>query len=115
MALRCQPAHIPARIFRAYDIRGVVDEQLIPDVAHDIAKAYAAEVLASGSKTVVVGYDARLSGPALMTAFQEGLLSSSKQSTAGYLGIISSAKVNQNSFDYLTTDGFKRTWPKPGD
>ena len=76
MSLRCQSDQIPAGIFRAYDIRGVVDTDLTPDVAHDVAKAYAAEVLAIGSKTVVVGRDARLSGPGLMAAFQEGLLSS---------------------------------------
>ena len=46
-------------IFRAYDIRGVVENALTPDAAQQIGQAFATEALAQGQKTVVIGRDGR--------------------------------------------------------
>jgi phosphomannomutase len=56
--------------FKAYDVRGVVPDELNPDVAYAIGRAYA---MYTGAKTVCVGYDIRLSGPELGEALAKGL------------------------------------------
>jgi phosphomannomutase len=63
-------------IVKAYDIRGVVGEQLGPAVVRDIGAAFAD--LVSGPDhpaAVVVGYDMRDSSPGLAEAFSEGVTS----------------------------------------
>jgi len=59
--------------FKAYDIRGRIPDQLNTEVAWRIGKAYA-EWLAP--KTVIVGWDIRLSSPEMSQALIEGLISS---------------------------------------
>ncbi len=66
-------------IFRAYDIRGVVDEVLTPDVVREVGKAFGSECEAQGQKRVVVARDGRLSGPALSEALIDGLMSTGRQ------------------------------------
>ncbi len=56
--------------FKAYDVRGVVPTELNPELAYNIGRAYADEL---SPKTVCIGYDIRLSGPALYDAFARGL------------------------------------------
>lgn len=48
-------------IFREYDIRGVVDEDLTDDVVGQIGKAFGTFILREGLSSVVVGRDNRLS------------------------------------------------------
>lgn len=60
-------------IFRAYDIRGVVENALTPDAVQQIGQAFATEALAQGQSTVVIGRDGRLSSPELAQRLSEGL------------------------------------------
>jgi phosphomannomutase / phosphoglucomutase len=60
-------------IFRAYDIRGVVETALTPDAVQLIGKAFATEALSQGQKTVVIGRDGRLSSPELAKRLSTGL------------------------------------------
>lgn len=64
---------ITPTIFRAYDIRGVVDEDLTEAAAGLIGRALAAQVLDAGLTRIAVGRDGRLSGPRLQNALMEGL------------------------------------------
>lgn len=64
---------VPASIFRAYDIRGVVDETLTEQAVELIGRAFAAEAQARGIHRTVVGRDGRLSGPRLVAALARGL------------------------------------------
>ena len=64
---------LPAGIFRAYDIRGVVGDSLTAETAYWIGRAIGAESLACGERGVVVGRDGRLSGPELAGALIRGL------------------------------------------
>ena len=66
---------ISPAIFRAYDIRGVVTDTLTPDVVREIGRAYGSECLERGMKTAVVARDGRLSGPDLVKALSEGIVS----------------------------------------
>ena len=63
-----------ASIFKAYDIRGVVPRTLNETVAEVLGRAFAQAALAEGQRTVAVGRDGRLSGPALSQALVRGLL-----------------------------------------
>ncbi|HEX2299774.1 MAG TPA: phosphomannomutase/phosphoglucomutase [Pseudonocardiaceae bacterium] len=67
-------------IVKAYDIRGVVGEQLDSGVVRDIGAAFADLVSApatpdGGPDAVVVGYDMRDSSPGLANAFADGVTS----------------------------------------
>ena len=61
-----------AAIFKAYDVRGTVPDQLDADVARRIGAAFAAWLDAS---RIAVGRDCRLSSPELAEAFTEGVTS----------------------------------------
>ncbi len=69
----CIPADIPQRIFRAYDIRGIVDETLTHNIVYAIGLAIGSEAQAQGEKQIIVARDGRLSGPALQAALSRGL------------------------------------------
>ncbi|APX91829.1 phosphomannomutase/phosphoglucomutase [Halomonas sp. 1513] len=64
---------VPASIFRAYDIRGIVDETLTEASVELIGRAIGSEAAARGESTVVVARDGRLSGPRLTAALTRGL------------------------------------------
>lgn len=66
---------IPASIFRAYDIRGLVDEQLTENSVELISRAIGSEALANGIASLLVGFDGRLSSPILSKALITGLQS----------------------------------------
>lgn len=61
-------------LFRAYDIRGVVDEHLDENFAYTIGKSIGSEAQELGIDTLVVGRDGRLSGPSLLAALEAGIL-----------------------------------------
>ncbi len=60
-------------IFKAYDIRGIVDESLTTDAVYWIGRALGAEAEARGEQHVYVARDGRLSGPKLIEALIRGL------------------------------------------
>ena len=62
-------------IFKAYDIRGIIDETLDPSIAKLIGQAFGTEMHELGETDIVIGRDGRLSGPSLIEALTEGLLS----------------------------------------
>jgi phosphomannomutase/phosphoglucomutase len=66
---------IPSHVFRAYDVRGLVDVDLTPEFARALGTAIGSEVVAQGGTTMAVGFDARASGPSLAGALIEGLCS----------------------------------------
>ena len=59
--------------FKAYDLRGRIPDQLNPELAYAIGRAYATWLK---PKKVVVGEDIRLTSPALAQALTDGLLAS---------------------------------------
>jgi phosphomannomutase/phosphoglucomutase len=65
---------LDASIFRAYDIRGVVNRTLSVNAVKLIGRAIGSEALQRGRETVIVGRDGRLSGPVLSNALIEGLM-----------------------------------------
>lgn len=62
-------------IFKAYDIRGVIDKTLDSSIAKLIGQSFGSAMREIGETICVVGRDGRLSGPSLMAGLTEGLLS----------------------------------------
>jgi phosphomannomutase/phosphoglucomutase len=65
---------LPADIFRAYDIRGVVGSTLNAETAYWIGRAIGSQTIAQGEPNIAVGRDGRLSGPELVQQLIQGLL-----------------------------------------
>ncbi|MEA2593936.1 MAG: phosphomannomutase, partial [Thermomicrobiales bacterium] len=57
-------------IFKAYDVRGIVPDELTPEVAYKIGRALVAYL---GVDEVAVGRDMRVSGPALAGGLIDGI------------------------------------------
>jgi len=78
-----RPVHDLGEIVKAYDIRGTVPDQLDPEVCRALGVAFADVVVLPGADgalsgvrpRAVVGHDMRDSGPALVDAFTQGLVS----------------------------------------
>ena len=66
------PPHDLRAIFKAYDVRGVVPDELDEDDARRIGASFAAWAQVG---TIAVGYDCRLSSPSLAEAVREGIVS----------------------------------------
>ena len=66
---------LPKEIFKAYDIRGIVDHSLTPDIVSAIGQALGSEAAARGLSTIVIGRDGRLSGLNLSQALAQGIQS----------------------------------------
>ncbi len=66
---------INPQIFREYDIRGVVDKDLTPDMARILGQGFGTHMAQLGRKGLVVGRDGRLSSKAFGEALIEGLIS----------------------------------------
>ena len=64
-----------ADIFRCYDIRGIVGQDLNEEIVADIGRAIASEAKQLGIKTIIIARDGRLSSPSLATALSQGICS----------------------------------------
>ena len=67
---------ITSSIFKAYDIRGIVEKELTPEVVKLIGMAIGSESIAQGERGIVVGRDGRLTGPILSESLISGLIES---------------------------------------
>lgn len=62
------------KVFRAYDIRGIVGEQVDAELVSKIAYAIAKEMTELKQSKIAVGYDGRTSSPELFQALTDALL-----------------------------------------
>ncbi|MGB4672990.1 MAG: phosphomannomutase/phosphoglucomutase [Azovibrio sp.] len=65
--------NLPAEIFKAYDIRGIVDRSLTPDVVRLVGQALGSLAREQNQSAIAVGRDGRLSGPSLAGALMDGI------------------------------------------
>ncbi len=65
---------IEPQVFRQYDIRGIVGEELNEESYYLIGKGFGSYLRQKGLKSIALGGDARLSTPSLMSAFVKGAL-----------------------------------------
>jgi phosphomannomutase/phosphoglucomutase len=66
---------INPQIYREYDIRGVVDKDLTPEVVGRLSRGFGTYMVKLGRKDLVVGRDGRLSSPSYGDRVIEGLMS----------------------------------------
>lgn len=69
-----QPA-INKHIFRQYDIRGLIGDDLNDHVVESVGKAFGSRLVEGGGKKVVIGHDIRETGPQFAEALARGLAS----------------------------------------
>lgn len=72
------PQSLTESIFRAYDIRGLADQELNDDAVYGIAMAIGSEALDQGQQTIVVCADGRHSSPRIKEAMIKGLQASGR-------------------------------------
>ena len=80
---------IDPTLFRAYDIRGVIPDQLDVDGARHIGRAFADYL--GYPETVIVGHAVRLTGPQLHAAASAGL-------TAGGVNVLDIGQVSTDEY-----------------
>ncbi len=76
-----QHPQLDASIFKAYDVRGIVDKTLTEDAVYWIGRALGAEAEARGEQHIYVARDGRLSGPKLIAALTRGLTEAGRDVT----------------------------------
>jgi phosphomannomutase/phosphoglucomutase len=64
---------LPAEIFKAYDIRGIVGKTLTPEITETIGRALGSQARELGQLRICIGRDGRLSGPSLAQALGRGV------------------------------------------
>lgn len=65
--------HLPEQIFRAYDIRGIVGEDLSVDIVRQIGLGYGTLMATEGRRKISVGHDVRESSIPFSMALSDGL------------------------------------------
>jgi phosphomannomutase / phosphoglucomutase len=93
---------INQKIFREYDIRGVVDKDLSPEILYLIGRGYGTYIKRKGARSCVIGGDARLSTPEYKQQFTRGLMDTGLDVTD--IGIVATP-VLYFSIWKLHTDG----------
>src|SRR5581483_7571648 len=61
------------RVIKAYDVRGLVGEEIDESLVTDVGAAFARLMRAEDARQVAIGYDMRDSSPALAAAFAAGV------------------------------------------
>jgi phosphomannomutase len=70
-----RPAAAVHRVIKAYDIRGLVGEEIDDGFVADVGAAFARLMRDEGASQVAIGYDMRASSPTLGAAFADGATS----------------------------------------
>lgn len=114
-------ASIPEQVFRAYDIRGIIQKEITPEFMRKLGQVF---VTLYNIKEVVVGYDARPSSQEFTPYFVEGVTSQGANvrmlgmepselvtGTAGELGIKHAAIItaSHNPQEYVGIKLYKNT------
>ena len=68
-----RPAATVQRVVKAYDVRGLVGEELDEPLVTDLGAAFAELMRAEGARQVVLGHDMRDSSPSMAAAFATGV------------------------------------------
>jgi len=88
-------------IFRGYDIRGLADKDLNPEIVEHIGQAYGTFLLRRGIKKTVVGHDCRLSSESYSEAIIKGILSTGVDVVDIGLALVGTIYWTQYYFDSL--------------
>ncbi|MCL4796311.1 MAG: phosphomannomutase/phosphoglucomutase [Bryobacteraceae bacterium] len=87
-------------IFREYDIRAIADTELTDEGVRGLGQALGTHLQRAGARVVILGHDARLSGPRLRDALRDGVLASGCDTVD--LGMVPTPVL----YHYVTRSGF---------
>ncbi len=68
-----RPADAVRRVIKAYDVRGLVGQEIDDAFVSDVAAAFARLIRDEGGDRIAIGYDMRESSPVLAAAFADGV------------------------------------------
>jgi phosphomannomutase len=68
-----RPAEAVNRVIKAYDVRGLVGDEIDEPFVADVGAAFAGQMRSEGAQRVVIGHDMRDSSPMLAAAFAAGV------------------------------------------
>ncbi len=94
---------ISQSIFKAYDIRGIVEDEITLNAAKLIGQAIGSESIAKGERAVVAGRDGRLSGIELMGALKDGIKSTGCHVVD--IGMVPTPLVYYSTYTKASTSG----------
>ena len=94
---------IAPEIFKAYDIRGIVDKTLTEAAAESIGRGLGTLGARKGVKKFVVGRDGRLSGPKLVAALTRGLNAAGMDVVD--IGVVATPMVYFGTYHFDTGSG----------
>ena len=90
------------RVFKAYDVRGIVDKDLNADVAHAVGAAFTDLLLEDEENAnIVIGHDMRVSSPIFANSFAAG--ASERGANVTIMGLCST-DANYFASGYLNAD-----------
>ena len=69
-----RPAAAVHRVIKAYDVRGLVGEEIDEDFVRDVGGAFARLMRDENATKAVIGHDMRDSSPSLAEAFADGVV-----------------------------------------
>lgn len=96
---------LPHHIFKAYDIRGLIDSEVTPELAYQIGKAFVTlrtQELPGRPLRIVVGEDMRPSSPGLAKELMRGLMEAGADVV--HIGLVSTPAF-YFSIDFAKADG----------
>ena len=94
---------INRHIIRGYDIRGVADQDLNPEIMEHFGKAYGTYMAGKGMKKIVVGRDARLTSEEYKDCFIKGILSTGLDAIDVNLSLVGHIYWSQYHFKTIGT------------
>ncbi len=94
---------VAKEIFKAYDIRGIVDKSLTDETVELVGKALGTEAKRRGGATITIGYDGRLSGPRFAKALASGIQSTGINVIN--IGMVVTPMVYFGAFHFNTESG----------
>jgi phosphomannomutase/phosphoglucomutase len=94
-------------VFRAYDVRGLADQDLTSEFAQNLGQAYGTRIRRDGGKVICLGRDCRLHGGRLLEAFEKGVLSTGINVLR--VGVVASPLLYFSVHHYDTAGGVQIT------
>jgi phosphomannomutase/phosphoglucomutase len=107
MSLSSSAPSLDPTIFKAYDVRGIVDRTLTEEAVYWIGRALGAEAEARGEQHIYVARDGRLSGPKLIAALTRGLTEAGRDVTD--LGMVPTPVLYYAAYELGTGSGIMIT------
>ena len=107
-----RPAATVHRVVKAYDVRGLVGEEIDESLVAELGAAFAKLMRGEDARQVVIGHDMRDSSPPLAAAFADGVTEPGPRCGANRFGLHRSALLRLGAAGLPRRDVHRQ--PQPG-